>query len=323
MKRPQGFDEPGARSEPTPPVSRKDDHGKASGRTPRPRREPRSTPNTGARSAPIVEDADTSSSRVPNEREVRRALREARRERRRVERDEVRRFTLRTRRRRVAWLVAGGTLLVLVLGVVGVGMSPALDLRTIRIVGTESVSAKAVEHSLSGHKGTPLMLLNTSEISQQLAQFPRIRSYSLEVMPPHTLVVHIVERNPVGVIQQQGVFTLVDAANVALSSSKTRPAEYPLITVSGITPGSALSPGFSAAVSVLDALPTTVRSQVDTITATTKDNVTLTLRGSGATVVWGDSGQSDLKAAVLADLLASQPGKKIYDVSSPQVVTTG
>ena len=322
MKRPEGFDGQGVRSGSKSSSDRTGDQIQVPARVRVPESPTRAKP--AAKQAPAQAEVaeDTSLPRPASEREVRRAMKAARRRRRRVEREEVRRFTIRTRRRRVAWLAAAGTLIVLVLAVLGIGLSPALNLRTIDVVGVRTLNAHAVEQSLSGHKGTPLMLLDTNEISRQLAEFPRIRSYSLEVIPPHTLVVHIVERDPVGVIQQQNVFTVVDAANVALSSSKTRPAGYPLITVSGVTPGRAPSSGFSAVISVLDALPDTVRSQVDTISATTKDNVTLTLRGSGASVVWGSSEQSDVKAAVLADLLASQPGKKIYDVSSPQVVTT-
>jgi len=81
--------------------------------------------------------------------------------------------------------------------------------------------------------------------------------------------------------------------------------------------------GFAAAASVLSALPADVLAQVDTIAAKTKDDVSFTLRGNGATVVWGSAEDSSLKAADLGALLKSAPGSSRYDVSSPHSVTTG
>ncbi len=70
---------------------------------------------------------------------------------------------------------------------------------------------------------------------------------------------------------------------------------------------------------VLLALPPEVLAQVESISARTRDDVTLTLSGSGQRVVWGSASNSDRKAAILAALLArfagSGPGE--YDVSAP------
>ena len=253
----------------------------------------------------------------PDEREIRRALRLARRERRRAEHDEVRRFTSRTRHRRLVWFTALGVFLALVITVVALGLSPALSLRTITVLGTSTVNATDVEKALSSQMGRPLMTLDSTEISRQLAAFPRIRSYTLEIVPPHTLVVRVVEREPLGVIRQGNAYVIVDAAKVALASSQNRPAQYPLMSVSGDS-----SAGFSAVVSVLEALPDSLRARVDTISAQTADNVSFTLRDSGTTVLWGNSEQSELKAADLEALLTHVPGKSVYDVSSPLVVTT-
>jgi len=62
-----------------------------------------------------------------------------------------------------------------------------------------------------------------------------------------------------------------------------------------------------------------VLTKVDTITAQTHDDVTLTLTGSSQRVVWGSSDDSDAKAQVLADLIAlhAASGAGEYDVSAP------
>ncbi|AAT89330.1 cell division protein [Leifsonia xyli subsp. xyli str. CTCB07] len=261
--------------------------------------------------------------RLPSNREIGKALRAARKERRLLERAEVRRFTRRSRRRKQLWTAAAAVGGALVLGVVLVGFSPLLALKNIEVTGTERLDPQAIRQKLGDQLGRPLPLLDQAAISSDLAAFPLIRSYSVESHPPDTIVVRVVERQPIGAIQQGSAFTVVDAAKVPISSTQARPEGMPLIAASGPAADADADSGFAAAAGVLSALPADVRAQVDTITAKTKDDVLFTLRGSGATVVWGSAEDSALKAADLAALLKSVPGNSRYDVSSPHSVTTG
>lgn len=243
-------------------------------------------------------------------------VRAAARQRRRYERLEVKRFTRRARRRRTTWFVVA--LLVLAIGglVTAAVFSPLLALRAVKVDGTSRLDAATLEKAVDGQRGTPLALLDYGEITKQLAPFRLIRSYATEVVPPDTLLIHIVERTPIGAIQGASAFDLVDPAGVVVESSKTRPAGYPLIQLGD---GRVDGPGYASMAQVLLALPSSVLSKVDTITAQTHDDVTLTLSGSSQRVVWGSSDDSVAKAQVLADLIAlhagSGPGE--YDVSAP------
>lgn len=267
--------------------------------------------------------AVTITDRVPTNREISRALRAARAERKRVERGEVRRFTKRSRHRRMLWLGAAGVIVALVLGVVLVGLSPLLALRHVEVVGASRLDPAAIAKKLDNQVGKPLALLDQSEISSDLAAFPLIRSYTLESHPPDTLVVRIIERQPIGVVEQGPAFVLVDQAKVPISSTANRPAGFPLIAAAGAAADANADSGFAAASAVLASLPANVLGQVDTISAKTKDDVSFTLRGSGATVVWGSAEDSELKSADLAALLKGAPDAHRYDVSSPHSVTTG
>ena len=238
------------------------------------------------------------------------------RERKRYERLEVKRFTRRARRRRLGWFLAA-LVVVAVGGLVAVAVfSPLLALRTVTVDGTSRLSAPALEKAVDGQLGTPLALLNYGEITRDLAPFTLIRSYVTEIVPPGTLVIHVVERTPIGALQGASSFDLVDPAGVTVESSKTRPAGYPLIQLGD---GQVSGPGFASMAQVLLALPQSVLTKVDTITAQTHDDVTLTLSGSSQRVVWGSSDDSDAKAQVLADLIAlhSGSGAGEYDVSAP------
>ncbi len=193
--------------------------------------------------------------------------------------------------------------------------SPLLALRTITVEGTSRVDAVALRHAVDSQLGTPLALLNQGELNRQLASFSLIRSYSTEIVPPGTLVIRVVERTPIGAIQGTDDFELVDPAGVVVERSKTRPAGYPLIELGS---GRIDGPGFASMGQVLLAMPASLLSKVDTITAQTHDDVTLTLTGSPQRVVWGSSDHSAAKAQLLADLLAlhSGSGSGEYDVSA-------
>lgn len=245
-----------------------------------------------------------------------RTARRADRVRQRYERAEVKRFTRHARRRRIGWLTVLGVLGVTATLIAIAVFSPILALREIRVDGTSRLDPAVLEEAVSGQLGTPLALIDEGRIRDELAQFTGIRSYVTELVPPGTLVIHIVERTPLGVIATPAGFDVVDAAGVVLDSSPARPEGLPLLQVDG---DGAEGEVFAAMVEVLVALPPGVLAQVDSIVARTRDDVTLMLAASEQRVVWGSADDSERKADVLAALLtrfaAAGPGE--YDVSAP------
>ena len=108
----------------------------------------------------------------------------------------------------------------------------------------------------------------------------------------------------------------MDPAGVAIALSPERPAGIPLIDLGGAT---AESPGFRSAVEVLLSMPADLIGQVESIAASTQDDVTMVLVG-GQRVQWGDAEDSAKKARVLARLIAAiaDPSRAgTYDVSAP------
>lgn len=243
-------------------------------------------------------------------------VRAAARQRRRMERSEIRRFTRRTRHRRAVWVSVLGIVAVLAIMLAVAVYSPLLSLRTITVDGVSKVSAESVREAIDGQLGTPLALIDYGKLQSELDAFPLIRSFATEVVPPSTLKVHIVERSPVGVIVTASGFAVVDPAGVVLESPLTRPDGVPLIELGGASTNSV---AFTAVVDVLLALPENIRSRVDVAQASSKDNVRLVLTGSGQTVVWGGPEKSALKARVLIDLMAAQgdAASVEFDVSAP------
>ncbi|GAA3864187.1 FtsQ-type POTRA domain-containing protein [Leifsonia kafniensis] len=265
-------------------------------------------------SAKATRDAATNDPAALSPAAARKQLRAATKARKHYERGEVRRFTWRSRRRRRTWLVLGGAVAALVAFVVVGAYSPLMALRTIEVVGTNRIPAEQVQAALSAQIGTPLPIVDGDQIKRELSTFTLIQSYSTESRPPNTLVVRIVERVPVGLLTTAGGFELVDAAGVALQSGAERVPGYPVI----IATNGVGHPGFTAAAAVIRALPESIRTQLDSVTAATTDDVTLTLAG-GERIVWGSAERSDYKAVVLAALMVTYPPGSVgeYDVTSP------
>lgn len=241
----------------------------------------------------------------------------AARARRKALRAEVRRFTGRQRRRRALWIGAAASIGILALVTLGAAYSPLFAVERVEVVGTSQLKASAVVDALRAQVGKPLPLVDESAVKAALVRFPLVESYTLEARPPHELVVRIVERTPVGVIQGPAGYTLVDAAGVALSTTSTAPPGEPIVTVPGVH-----SSAFASLGQVMRALPAAIRTQVTAASATTPDDVTLTLGGTRTQVEWGSADQSALKALVLEEAMKAKPPASVsaYDVSTPTSV---
>jgi cell division protein FtsQ len=316
VKRPEGFDRPeeqlpATRSRPAKPPRK----------PPAPATPP--TPRTTAprTTAPAERAPRARRETAPSPREAAAAERAEARARRRQERAEARRFTRHTRRRRITWLSVVGVVLVLA-GVLAVAVySPLLALRTITIDGTKKLDAAEIRSSLDGQLGTPLALLDFSRIQHDLARFTLIRSYVTETVPPGTLLIHVVERQAIAVVRRGDVFDQVDAAGVVLATS-TSAKGFPVIDIGS---HAVTSSAFAAAVQVLLAMPSSVADKVETVTATTADNVRLSLTGTTQTVLWGGDSDSGRKASALAVMLKRPEcrSREIIDVSAPLAPVCG
>lgn len=246
---------------------------------------------------------------------MRRELRRAAAERRRYERAELKRFTRRQRARRAA-IITTISIVGVVVGLLAVAIfSPLLSLRTIQIEGTQRVDAAVIAERLEDQLGSPLALVDYGRIDAVLREFPVIQSYSTETIPPGTIAIRIIERQPiVSVAAPAGGYLFVDAAGVTIERSPERLPGVPLVLDGGAT---IPNPAFDAAVEVLRAMPPELRAQIDTISAKSRDDVTLVFAGTPQTVRWGSANDSVAKAELLAALRGihgDAPG--VFDVSA-------
>jgi len=240
------------------------------------------------------------------------------RRRKKAEKSEYQRFTQATRHRRMVWGVSMGSIGLLILGVVVLTLSPALALRQVVVEGSNRIETSQIEQALGHMYGEPLARVSSDRIAEALEPLTLIQAFTTRIEPPNTLVVSIVEREPLGVVSTPAGFVVVDGAGVSLWTTPDRPDDLPRITSS---PQSNLA-SFLAATRVLAALPSEVVGQVDSVSASTLDDVRFTMRDIEHEVIWGSSERASEKAKVLqASLIAAGVGDaKVIDVTTPDSV---
>ncbi len=236
----------------------------------------------------------------------------------RAEEREAQRFTEGPRRQRRFRLAVTMSVLGFIGLVSGIVLSPLMTLDEVVVAGLESVPEEVVVGAVKEQLGTPLALLDYGSIEKRLGGVVQIQSFATELRPPHTLVIRIVERVPIGAIASDSGWDVVDAAGVVLRSSAAAPRTVPRLNIEGVD-----SPGFLAAVRALLALPPSLRGDVATISAETRDTVRLILRGVPHEIRWGSDELSTLKAAVLEralEIASEKGGTFVIDVSAPDTL---
>ena len=208
---------------------------------------------------------------------------------------------------RVAILVAVAVLSAAVVWVVG--YSPALAAKQVRVIGVEGAAADQVRAAAAIPVGLPLARINTAQAQAAVLALPWVASAEVRRGWPSEVVIAIEPR--VAIAALAGTADAVDASGIAFTPLGPVDARLPRVRATGV--------GLVTAMAVLADLPEDLARRVVLVTATTRDNVELTLR-SGALVRWGSHEQAGFKADVLRALLRDK--REMYDVSAPELPTT-
>jgi cell division protein FtsQ len=193
--------------------------------------------------------------------------------------------------------------------------SPLLAVRDVQVRGVQRLSAGEIESLASSQLGRSMALASPREVVDRVAGLRLVRSARVARSWPSTLVVTVVEREPMAAIRSAGGrVDLVDDDGVIVDTVARAPAGLPLVEVNVQRAG---AESLRAARAAADDLPPTLRQGVRTIRATSPDAVSFVL-ADGSTVTWGSAQDGARKAA---SLLAVHPRplrhKVIIDVSAP------
>jgi cell division protein FtsQ len=231
----------------------------------------------------------------------------------------VRRFMARDRRRRLQaalpWAVSLGVVLVVGALVWMVYGTSVLGVRTVDIVGADSLTPAQVEQAAAVRLRQPLARVDLDGVRDRVQGLPAVDRAIVSRSWPSTVVVQVVERSPVAAVPVGREFSLIDAEGVAYRTLPELPRDLPLARLAAPSPKDVNT---RSALTVLSALTTELREQLVAISVPAPAQVQLTLR-KNRTVIWGDDTENETKARVATALL-DRKGDTI-DVSAPNVVT--
>ncbi|MFJ2029368.1 cell division protein FtsQ/DivIB [Streptosporangium sp. NPDC087985] len=211
-------------------------------------------------------------------------------------------------------------LALLTVGVVGtaawlVFFSSVLGVRDIQVVGNLGVPAQQIQQATGVPEGRPLAVVDMAQVEERIMKIRQIESARVSRGWPGTLVVEVVEREPVAVVPVGTRSALMDRHGVMIEVKDIAPPSLPVLRVDHPQPG---DPATGAALAVIKALPDDLAPRVAEVLAPSPETVSLRLK-DGRAVVWGGRDRPRDKARILTTLL-KRPADT-YDVSSPDVVT--
>ncbi len=232
----------------------------------------------------------------------------------------------RLRLRRMAAAVAVVLAVVVVTWALVFSPLLALQRQRISVVGSDgSVSDQQVREVLASYEGDSLLRLDTGRLSTQVSDdLVRVRQAQVTRAWPRGLRVQLTMRVPVATVQGPDGYQILDNEAVVLERVPEAPAGLVSIVPDSADGGEGGSQAISAkqvaaVTQAVGSLAPETLAQVTSGSATEAGQVTLTL-SNGASVVWGDTQDNELKARVLATLMTTSAS--IYDVSSPHRPTT-
>lgn len=213
------------------------------------------------------------------------------------------------RRRRWRTVIAIGCAVLATAVLWAVWFSSLFAIRGVEVVGAAGPPAQRVESIAGVPLGLPLAQLDSAAVAAKVMELGWVESVEVRRGWPNTVVLAVVPRTPVARVADSG--KVADASGFAYEPAI--PVSAPLVPID------AEGPALVAAVAVVNGLPSDLRERVASVSASTRDDVELTLQ-SGSVVRWGSAERGEFKAEVLQALLPRRA--RMYDVTAPELPTT-
>lgn len=222
-------------------------------------------------------------------------------------------------RRLIAGIVIGALVLVAAVGGYVIWGTSVLGLKDIVVTADagdlDPAVDVAVEAAVGVSPGTPLITVDLAEVRRRVEAVPTVADAAVSRHWPGTLRVVVTPRTPVAVVAANSALYLLDASGLPYTTVAAKPAE--LVNLRLATPGPG-DPATMAGLTVIQALPASMVTQIASVTAAGPYDITIELT-DGRTVFWGGPNDNARKALVLPAAL-TRDGTS-FDISDPELIT--
>lgn len=212
---------------------------------------------------------------------------------------------LPARRSRWPWLAWAAAVLLIVVWWT-LYQSRWFLIEDVKVTGVKRLTVQAVLSQAHVELGQPLMSADPHKVHDLIVALPAVRQVVVERGWPHTLLIHVSERQPVAVVPAKGAYIWVDEEGHVAGSSKVRPPHKVVIRAKPETEA------IRAALNVYAGIPS--RWGVLGVAAKTQDSVMVQLHRN-RWVLFGSAENLELKIKVADALLLK--GHKVINVTAP------
>jgi len=226
------------------------------------------------------------------------------------------------RRRNLIWSL--GALTVFVVALLGVAMSPLLDIEQIQVVGAATPEHQVEIQRASGlSEGDSIVTFRTGRAATRVDELPWVATAKVDRDLPDVVRITVTERVPVAWVKSGARAVVVDETGRVLWRAETPPPGLPeLIGVADIA-----APGGLVRPVVLPATAAALGPDLGSRTASVQldDGAVIVQLGGGPQLRFGAPTQVGAKARVAAAVLASLAGNPVsyIDVTVPGAPVSG
>jgi cell division protein FtsQ len=214
------------------------------------------------------------------------------------------------KRKRV--LVGFAIFLLAGLAIYAAYFSTWLTVKKVSVIGNQIASAALIQTEANISIGTPLARVNSDEINQNLADISSVDHVEVRRAWPNEIVLAVSERIAVATIKKSNYWVFVDAKGVEYGKTFNQPKNLMIFEVSKKAARVEVAKVFTS-------MPGWLKAQTKSLSATSLDNVRISLGNSRQAIV-GDASRLERKFSVLKVLMTQKA--KVYDVSAPDVPVT-
>lgn len=213
-------------------------------------------------------------------------------------------------RKRAFWLTS--TILLSLLGIYAAYFSSWFTVAKITVIGNSIASVAQIQSEANIEIGTQLARVSSDEVNANLSDISSIDHVEVRRAWPNEIVLAVSERIAIATIKKSTYWVFVDANGVEYGKSFNQPKNLMIFEVKNRLARIELAKVYSS-------MPGWIKSEMKTISATSRDNVRIQLGNSREAII-GDSSRLERKFAVLKVLMTRVA--RIYDVSAPDVPVT-
>ncbi|MCW4464420.1 FtsQ-type POTRA domain-containing protein [Glutamicibacter sp. MNS18] len=223
------------------------------------------------------------------------------------------------KRRKLILIITGSVVLLSLAAVLVLSFTPLLAAKHVQVTGTTLVDGEQLGERLAVLEGTPLPRISESMVQDLVGEQPAIDELVVRAQMPDTLVVEVIEAEPVAILVDGEARHLVSSDGRKLKNlGEDEEYKLPTIAASERTED---PEAFQLLTGILSTIDTEVIEQISSATLTQADFVELALPKKRS-LIWGDENKPALKNQVakifLEELDSSENPPKVIDISNPE-----